>query len=193
MQRVMVFIDGINFRKAWQTECSKKKVATRTKFNAVVLRRLLASLRPDWELVGTRYHSSMIPPKDSKHYKKVRGIDPNGFHGFLSRNGYSCKIRKSRVRHQTCPICRNRFQVVKEKGVDVAIALDITTNALADVFDTALLVSGDADFIPVADLLTKNGKEMDVAQFSNAISWNLRRSVRRVYELDQYFDKLVTK
>jgi uncharacterized LabA/DUF88 family protein len=187
----MIFIDGMNFLRAWKTICSERGLAKSTRFDAIKLRQILASLWIGRDLVKIRYYSSTIPSKDSEHLNLLRGIDPRGFHGFLKRNGYDCVIRENRVRYEDCPLCNQRYPVVAEKGVDVAIALDMMVSGIENRFDVVLLVSGDADFIPVVEALDKKGKTVEVAQFSNVISWHLRKSVRRVHELDSHFDTLI--
>jgi uncharacterized LabA/DUF88 family protein len=37
---------------------------------------------------------------------------------------------------------------IQEKRVDVQIAVDIIKNAAADKYDTAIIISGDSDYIP---------------------------------------------
>ena len=44
-----------------------------------------------------------------------------------------------------------------EKKVDIKIAIDIISLAYENVYDTAVLVSGDGDFVPVV----KKVKELD--------------------------------
>lgn len=90
-------------------------------------------------------------------------------------------------------MCQQRFPKVKEKGVDVSIAIDMAVMGLEDLFDVAILVSGDADFIPVVELLRNREKIVEVAQFQNAISWNLRRAVNGVFELDDHIEGLILK
>ena len=62
---------------------------------------------------------------------------------------------------------------------------------LEDLFDAAILVSGDADFIPVVEFLRNRKKIVEVAQFHNAISWHLRRAVDGVFELDDHIEGLI--
>jgi uncharacterized LabA/DUF88 family protein len=51
----------------------------------------------------------------------------------------------------------------QEKGVDVAIASDMVL--LAPIYDLALLVSGDADFVPVIRAVKSLGKTVAVLRF----------------------------
>ena len=45
----------------------------------------------------------------------------------------------------------------EEKGIDVRIATDMIKLAWVDNYDTAVLLSGDKDFIPVVEFLETRG------------------------------------
>jgi len=47
-----------------------------------------------------------------------------------------------------------------EKGVDVALAIDLCT--LVDTFDTAIIVSGDGDFVRAVEFIQRQGKHVEV-------------------------------
>jgi len=52
-----------------------------------------------------------------------------------------------------------------EKGADVALAIDALQVGLENKIDIAVLVTGDADMIPLARALMKNGIRVVVAHF----------------------------
>ena len=87
--------------------------------------------------------------------------------------------------------CTQEFPQLKEKGIDVSIAVDMVVAGMKNAFDVGILVSGDSDFIPAIKELQSIGKQVEVAQFKSVISWNLRKKANRVYELDDYFDELI--
>jgi len=60
-----------------------------------------------------------------------------------------------------------------EKGVDVLLAVDMLYCAFKDKYDTAILVSGDADFIPVIKKLLDLGKKVEIWGFKNSIALKL--------------------
>jgi uncharacterized LabA/DUF88 family protein len=64
-----------------------------------------------------------------------------------------------------CPACGGDMRGTEEKGVDVRIATDMIMLAWVDSYDVAVLVSADADFIPVAEFLQTKGKKIVHAQF----------------------------
>lgn len=52
-----------------------------------------------------------------------------------------------------------------QKGIDVQYALDVLDYAHTDRFDVAILVTGDADFVPLVRKITSIGKHALVAHF----------------------------
>lgn len=50
-----------------------------------------------------------------------------------------------------------------EKGLDTSLAVDMV--ALADIYDVALVVSGDADSIPSVEYVKRKGKQVGVIEF----------------------------
>lgn len=64
-----------------------------------------------------------------------------------------------------CPACGGDMRGTEEKGVDVRIATDMIMLAWVDSYDVAVLISADADFVPVAEFLQTKGKKIVHAQF----------------------------
>lgn len=51
-------------------------------------------------------------------------------------------------KQQKCLNCGDRWEVYEEKMTDVQIATQLLTDAFQNVFDVALLISGDSDLVP---------------------------------------------
>ncbi|MFH1586191.1 MAG: NYN domain-containing protein [archaeon] len=65
----------------------------------------------------------------------------------------------------------------KEKGVDVAIVVDMMRLCVIDEkCDTCLLISGDADFVPALSLIKDRGKEVLTSMTPLGYSSELRRN-----------------
>jgi uncharacterized LabA/DUF88 family protein len=60
-----------------------------------------------------------------------------------------------------------------EKGVDIMLATDLLHFAWRDLYDTAVLVSGDGDFAYALQTVKNAGKHVEVAHFENNISKSL--------------------
>ena len=71
------------------------------------------------------------------------------------------------------------FNVAIEKKVDIKIAIDIISLAYENTYETAVLISGDGDFVPVV----KKVKELD----KNVELWAFRYSLANALkeELEQ--------
>jgi len=67
-------------------------------------------------------------------------------------------------------IWKQRGSTMVEKGVDVMLAVDLVTHAFQDHYDTAIIVSGDADFYPALQAAKNVGKQVEVAAFDTNIS-----------------------
>lgn len=67
-------------------------------------------------------------------------------------------------------ISKQRGETVVEKGVDVMLATDLVVHAYKNHYDTAIVVSGDADFYPALQAVKDIGKHVEVAAFESNIS-----------------------
>ena len=67
-------------------------------------------------------------------------------------------------------IVKQRGQAMVEKGVDVMIAIDLLKSAYENLYDTAILVSGDGDFYPAIQAVKDLGKHVEIAGFDSNIS-----------------------
>jgi uncharacterized LabA/DUF88 family protein len=74
-----------------------------------------------------------------------------------------------------------------EKGIDVMIATDLLYFAWSGFYDTAILVSGDADFAYAVQAVKNMGKHVEVAYFENGISKDLLDIADHRYLLDRNF------
>ena len=99
------------------------------------------------------------------------GSDEN-LHNYLRRCG--CTVRLSNVHRVDSG----------QKGVDVDLATDMVLFACRGYYDTAILVSGDGDFIPAVEKVKDMGKRIEVACFENTINDGLRLSADTYRDLD---------
>jgi uncharacterized LabA/DUF88 family protein len=93
-------------------------------------------------------------------YKVVYSAWYQGLHTI--KNCDEKQLRRDRRRHHDLmhagvetkffPMSQNQ----EEKGVDVAMAIDILEMGLTDIFDVAVLVTGDGDFVPLVRSLMKH-------------------------------------
>ena len=71
----------------------------------------------------------------------------------------------------------------RQKGVDTLIAVDMLVGAFSGIFDVAILVARDADFVPVVEEVKRRGVMVAVAASSDGLSDDLRRVADRFIEI----------
>ena len=73
-----------------------------------------------------------------------------------------------------------------EKKIDIKIAIDIISLAYENAYDTAVLVSGDGDFIPVVKKVKELGRDFELWAFRYSLANALREELeqRNIYYLD---------
>lgn len=64
----------------------------------------------------------------------------------------------------------------KEKGVDILLVTDMVKGAFQNRFDVALLVSGDADYVPAVELVQSLKKEVINVHFYSGSAFELRKT-----------------
>lgn len=64
----------------------------------------------------------------------------------------------------------------REKGLDVMLATDLLWGAWSNLYDTAILISGDADFSYAVRKVKDTGKRVIVAQFNRTMASSLREA-----------------
>ncbi len=58
----------------------------------------------------------------------------------------------------------------REKGVDIALAVDMLEHAFRDNYDTAILCSGDSDFVPLVRAVKATGKHVMCSSYTCTLS-----------------------
>lgn len=76
----------------------------------------------------------------------------------------------------------------RQKGVDTLIAVDMLVGAFTKLFSVAILIAGDADFVPVLNEVRRQGVMVVVAAWENSISQELKRAADRFYPLEPLTD-----
>ncbi len=166
--RVMVFIDGQNLFKGLHRRF-------KTRVHPLLLARTLTG--PDRVLAGTFYYSGVHDPEvDRKMYELV-----SRRHDLMRRTGVEVHERTLRY-HWEWSVDRDdvpppwyddapkqaqatvyKKRKAREKGVDVALALDAVSAVLGDRCDVAVIVSRDRDLMEVADQVRQQCSQKSVS------------------------------
>ena len=157
-KRAIVFIDGNNLYHNLKSVSKKSP--------RVDLLRMSDSLCRYFgcERVASRYYNSIPDIADSE---KVYYSHMHFLSKIASLSKFIVLTRKLQAHSR------------KEKGIDVMIAVDMLNFCvLRDECDCCILVSGDTDFIPSAEIIKSYGKEVLSAFISHGYSTELRNKLR---------------
>ena len=169
-ERVAIFIDGSNLFH------SVKDLHTLYD-NEVDFSKLVEKLRNGRLLIGTYYYNAPLDRSYNKEiyrrqqifFSELKKIP--GFHVIL------CRMRKIRDPHGKI--------IYSVKGDDISLATDMISLAYENIYDTAILVSGDGDFVPAIKKAQKLGKKVENAYFSVSHSDFLRQVCDKSILLDK--------
>lgn len=77
------------------------------------------------------------------------------------------------------------------KGVDITLTKDVLSHAYKDNYDVAMLITGDADYVPVVEEVKRTGKLVCVNFFAGeGLSQELRLAADFVLDLtDEFVDR----
>jgi len=174
--RVAVFIDGSNFYH------STKNIEA--KGYKIDLKKIIDELARGRE-VETFYYAALLDPnynleKYEEHKEVIEDLKkiPN-FKVVL------CDMRKVKIGKKV------KYEV---KGDDVHLAHDLLMGAFDNSYDVAIIVSGDADFIPVINTLKKRfRKKIGNAYFRRTSSFKLRKACDFSVNMNMVLGKLLKK
>jgi uncharacterized LabA/DUF88 family protein len=134
MNRVVAYIDGFNLYFGLKDAKWKKYYW----LNLQLLAQYL--LKPDQELVYTKYFTSRISqPKDKQQRQSVF------IEALATLTDLEIYYGHYQSHPRTCGKCGFKSMATNEKMTDVNIAVEMMADAYQDRFDTSLLISADSD------------------------------------------------
>ena len=157
MERIIIFIDNSNIFKGFRKYNVK---ADYEKLKNIIIKG--RKLNGIFLYEGVVYPMS---PEKKKWYKDLS-----------NKSGYVIKASfDKRTLNDTI-----------EKKIDIKIAIDIISLAYENAYDTAVLVSGDGDFIPVVKKVKELGRDFELWAFRYSLAKALREELeqRNIYYLD---------
>jgi uncharacterized LabA/DUF88 family protein len=141
--RVAFFIDGFNLYHALHHAPPPYKHREFRKYKWLDLAKLCRILIPRKCTVAKIYYFTTYPTWDTKkvsrHQMYVRALQTTPVEIVLGR------FKKKEI---SCPLCKGTFEAPIEKQTDVNIAIKLVQAGLNDLFDTAVIISGDTDLVP---------------------------------------------
>ena len=136
MERITIFIDNSNIFQGFRKYNLK---ADYEKLKNIIIKG--RKLQGIFLYEGVVYPMS---PEKKKWYKDLS-----------DKSGYVIKASFDKI----------AFNEAIEKKVDIKIAIDIISLAYENAYDTAVLVSGDGDFVPVIKKVKRLDKNLEIWAF----------------------------
>ncbi len=142
MARVAVFVDGFNLYHALDGN------PTFHKYKWLDLAKLAHCFVPHTDEITQVFYftayATWSPQKVEKHKTYVRALELKGVKPI-----FGAFRRKDKL----CKQCGKIYQTYEEKQTDVNIAIKLFQTAVANLYDTAIVVSGDSDLIPALEAI----------------------------------------
>jgi uncharacterized LabA/DUF88 family protein len=159
-ERVVVFIDGSNFYHNLKNLFPNKKPFD---FN---FERFVKYIKGDKELLNIYYYNVPLDImqdkekyiKQQKFFDKIQRIPKLIF--------VLCRMQKRKVNEQI---------IYEVKEDDIHLATDMVKLAYNNIYDTAILISSDGDFVPAVQAVMEKGKEVENIGFENKFSFHLKQ------------------
>lgn len=177
-ERVAIFIDGRNFYHS-------TKNLERKGFE-INLWKLVSDLVGSRELVTAYYYNA---PLDKEYNLET----------YEKHNEYLDDLRKiPKFKVILCDVRKTKNEdgsfSYEVKGDDVYLAHDLLLGAFDNLYDIAIIVSGDADFIPVINTLRNRfKKKVGNGFFRRTSSYKLRRACNFSVNLNKSLIKINQK
>lgn len=170
MKRVAIFIDGNNFYYSLKG-LGKKRVD---------FERLIEILSIGKNVVDVFYYNALLDIKvgEKKYWGQQKFFDK------LKKIGFNVKLGRLRTH------LKNGEYFFDVKGDDVFLVVDLLSGAYGDLFDDAVIVSGDEDFVPAVKKIKKLGKNVVNAYFRRSSSNVLKCVCDESICLNNYINKI---
>lgn len=174
--RVRIFIDFWNLQLAWNDwhrnrgKVDRIAIPWERRLPEVLVRRVDSRAI----YVGTHVFASVDPNKPAD--QRLRGFlhAMDGFPGYKvlvkdrkPKAPPRCTNEACKAVVATCPTCQTPIRGTVEKGIDAALVVDLIQHGADKTYDRAVLVSGDADFVPAVEFIQRSGTQIIHAHFRN--------------------------
>ena len=160
-ERVAIFIDGSNLYHSLEENCRRYDV--------------------DFGAFSTKLAGGS-PHLRTYYYNVLRDPDRN-FQAYQDQQKFLTALHSTPYLEVRLGASKLRGDVPVEKGVDIMIATDFLRMAWNDLYDTAILVSGDGDFSYAVQAVKDMGKHVLVAAFPA----NLSKELGQVADAREFF------
>ncbi len=187
-KKAIVFVDANNWYHNLKRWFKPSEIDISKVVNLIAKERCL-------EIIGVKWYASVPNIEDNqinymKHMNFLSSLQDMGIKVItrklqrLSNKEILKKRQELLDSWDLCEVCKpivkESFLDIsdhgqKEKGIDVWIAIDMVKEAINNNLDCAVLISGDADFVPAFSLIKETGKEVLSCSVPRGYSNELRQ------------------
>lgn len=165
--RTYLFIDGSNIYHAMKNVFQSAKIDFYKLGN-----QICSALGPDYKCTRIYYYNVPIDQaRDPAKYKAQQQ-----FIDSLKRTPF-LNIHLGRLEY------RNGVPV--EKGVDVKIAVDMLAMAARELYEAAVLISGDADFVPVLKTIKEQYRQEVFVAYPHEQCYHIKAEADKFVLIDR--------
>ena len=137
VERVVAYIDGFNFYYGLM----EANLQTSRWLDLSAMCTNL--LKPQQELKLVRYFTTRVSNNPAKHQRQKTFID-----ALFARGGIDIDFGHFLSQNAACKSCGHTWRRNEEKKTDVNIAVRLLDDAYDNLFDVAMIISGDSDLVP---------------------------------------------
>lgn len=174
--KIKIFVDFWNLQLSWNDYHKKLGVIdpVRIPWERTLPHVMMNRIDKGYEYAGTHVYASINPksPNDRRLNSFLQTMDL--FPGYKvivkerkPAKAVKCSHEDCRREIKYCPVCKNELIRTVEKGVDTSIAIELFHYALDNLYDKAILVSNDEDFVPAIEYIQRRGNHIIHAGFKN--------------------------
>ena len=150
----------------------------------VDFRKLIQSISRNGQVWQTYFFASEEEPPNS---------DQTSLYKYLKLAlHFEVHLYPLRKRQMRCNECGNEWSSYSEKAAAIGMAGMLVSLGYNNAFDTAVLVTGDSDFLEPIRLIKTLGKRIELAAWRDSIAQDLEMEASsEIFYLDEHRDELV--
>ena len=196
--RLKIFIDFWNLQISWNEYHKKMGTQTRPKIPWNKFPDVLShEVGDNCNYSGTHVYASIDPNRRSDRrlnaFLQIMDTFP-GYQVIIKERRPVRPMRctnpacKKEITH--CPHCQSILTRTVEKGVDTTLVTELIQLAVDNVYDKAVIISGDADFVPAIEYIQRRGKYVIHGGFKGEAN-EIRKSCWSHFFLDNIMGDLI--
>lgn len=156
-ERAAIYIDGSN------TYNKLKKLGLPEEDRRFDFSALVSHIVGERQLVSKRYYVGIVRNHDGSERSEKLVKKQQQFLETLRSTGF--EVKSGRIMYDGGRI--------REKGVDVKLAVDLVIGATDNLYDTAIVVSSDTDLIPAIKYIRYKKKNVEYVGFAGEPSFGM--------------------